>query len=221
MRPSDPSVPVEYRLEEGDPAAGILRAATESACDLIVMGAGQRGGLWRALAGSVSRAVARRASLPVVRVTVPDERSHPAAPRRVILATDREEPDASAFELARSLSRNGGEELFALFVRPAGGSDGGKAVDPRLTERGAGIQPLARVGSLVEEVLRAAHDLRPALVVMGTPARTGLGELFDPARAVRRRAACPVLSVHLPVGRGSRVAGVGSAPVARRHGGRG
>src|SRR5262245_61897411 len=53
VRPSDPSIPVEYRLEEGDPASGILRVAGESACDLIVMGANRRGRLWRAVAGGV------------------------------------------------------------------------------------------------------------------------------------------------------------------------
>jgi nucleotide-binding universal stress UspA family protein len=197
MRPSDPSVPVEYRLEEGDRVAGILRVAGEFACDLIVMGAKQRGGLWRPLVGSVSRAVARRATCPVVRVTVPDDRACAVVPRRVIFATDQDEPDAHAFGLARSLARNAGEELFALRVRPGYG----KAVEPGRTEHAPGVRPLVRFGSLAEEVLQAARDLGPALVVMGTPARTGIGELFDPTRVVRRRATCPVLSVHLPPGR--------------------
>lgn len=74
MRPSDPSVPVEYRLEEGDRVAGILRAAGEVACDLIVTGAKQRGGLWRPLVGGVSRAVARRATRPVLSVHLPPGR---------------------------------------------------------------------------------------------------------------------------------------------------
>jgi nucleotide-binding universal stress UspA family protein len=39
VRPADPSVSVDHRLEEGDPAGGILRVAGDSACDLIVMGA--------------------------------------------------------------------------------------------------------------------------------------------------------------------------------------
>jgi hypothetical protein len=53
-----------------------------------------------------------------------------------------------------------------------------------------------RTGSLVEEVLREARNLRPAIVVMGTPVWTEVRELFDPTQAVRWGAAGPVLSVH-------------------------
>lgn len=61
-----------------------------------------------------------------------------------------------------------------------------------------GIRSLEREGSMVEEVLRMAREFRPAVVVIGTRGRTAFGELFDPARAVRRKAECPVLTVHLP-----------------------
>ena len=192
VRPADPAVSVDHRLEEGDPAAAILRVADDAASELIVMGAGQRGGLWRSFAGSISRAVARRAHCPVVRVTAPGGMSYPVAPRRVILATDQDEPETCSLELARSLARSSGEELFVLCVRP----DTRRALGP--ATHAPGVRPLVRVGSLVEEVLRTARDLRPAVVVMGTRGRVGLGELFDPVRAIRRRASCPVLSVHLP-----------------------
>jgi len=204
VRSPDPTVRVDRRLEEGDPATEIVRAADDPVHDLIVMGAGRRGGLWRAFAGSVSRAVARRARCPVVRVTVPEERSHPIAPRRVLLATDTREPDDYSLGLAQSLALNGGEELFVLSVRTATQSepDGCGTAGCQPAARVPGVRSLVRVGSLVEEVLRMAHDLRPAFVVMGTRGRTGIGELFDPARAVRRAAACPVLSVHLPARKG-------------------
>jgi nucleotide-binding universal stress UspA family protein len=158
-----------------------------------------------------------------VRVTVPEERSYPVAPRRVILATDREEPDAYLLGLAHALARNAGEELFVLSVRPGPRrtSDDRGAVKPWSRARDPGVRPLVRVGSLVEEVLRAAHDLRPAVVVMGTPGRTGIGELFDPATAVRRRAACPVLSVHRAAGRRRQVTGAGLSPGTCRREGRG
>jgi nucleotide-binding universal stress UspA family protein len=216
VRSADPAVAVDHRLEEGDPAAGILRVAREAGCDLIVMGAG-RGGLWGSLAGSVSRTVARRAHCPVVRVTVPAPGLHPLAPGRVIYATDRDEPDAYALGLAHSLARNAAEELFVLSVRPeprsGSGDRGDVSQQPPL--RIPGVRPLARTGSLVEEVLREARNLRPAVVVMGTPGRTGVRELFDPTRAVRRGAACPVLSVHQPR-RGRRTA-AGADGTARSH----
>jgi nucleotide-binding universal stress UspA family protein len=200
VRSPDPTVRVDHRLEEGNPATAIVRVAGDSAHDLIVMGASRCGGLWRALTGSVSRAVARRAHCPVVRVTVPGERSYPIAPRRVLFATDTWNPDGDSLGLAHSLAVNGGEELFVLSVQPAAGSGlhGRGTAIHRPAARIPGVKWLEREGSLVEEVLREARDLSPAIVVMGTHGRTGIGELFDPARAVRRSAAGPVLSVHLP-----------------------
>ncbi len=35
-----------------------------------------------------------------------------------------------------------------------------------------------------------AQDLWPLFVVMGTRGRTGMGEIFDPARVIRRDADC-------------------------------
>jgi nucleotide-binding universal stress UspA family protein len=64
-------VPVERRLEEGDAAAEILRAARESNADLIVMGTHGRTGLSRLLMGSVAEQVVRRASCPVLTVKTP------------------------------------------------------------------------------------------------------------------------------------------------------
>jgi nucleotide-binding universal stress UspA family protein len=205
----DPTVRVDHRLEEGEPAAEIVRIAGDPAYDLIVMGAGQQRGLWRALTGSISRAVARRARCPVVRVTVPEERSDPIAPRRVLLTTDTREPDADSLGLAHSLAANAGEELFVLSVRPAAGlrENGRENQKHESIARVPGVRLLRREGSLVEEVLRAAHDLRPAVVVMGTRGRTGLRELFDPARAIRREAKCPVLTVHLPARMGRELVG--------------
>jgi nucleotide-binding universal stress UspA family protein len=71
LQPPDPAVAVEHRLELGDPAAEILRAARECSCDLIVMGTHGRGGLGRLLMGSVAEAVVRQAPCPVLTVRLP------------------------------------------------------------------------------------------------------------------------------------------------------
>jgi len=63
--------PVERLLEEGEPAAVILRKAEETACDLIVMGTHGRTGALRQLLGSVAEEVTRKATCPVVAVKVP------------------------------------------------------------------------------------------------------------------------------------------------------
>ncbi len=74
IRPSDPSLAVEYLLEEGDPATGILQVAQERECNLIVMGTHGRTGLGRLLMGSVAEKVVREAGCPVLTVKVPEAR---------------------------------------------------------------------------------------------------------------------------------------------------
>lgn len=68
LKPDDPSVRVECRAEEGHPADTILSVANRIGADLIVMGTHGRGGVSRALMGSVSEAVNRKATCPVVTV---------------------------------------------------------------------------------------------------------------------------------------------------------
>lgn len=79
VRPADPRVRVRHRLGVGDPAEEILAAATDEEADLIVLGTHGRGGLSRALMGSVAEAVQRAAPCPVLTVRVPF-RTHSAAP---------------------------------------------------------------------------------------------------------------------------------------------
>jgi nucleotide-binding universal stress UspA family protein len=64
-------VPMEYRLEEGDPATEIVQTAQDAHCDLIVMGTHGRRGFGRLLMGSVAEQVLRRATCPVVTVKTP------------------------------------------------------------------------------------------------------------------------------------------------------
>jgi nucleotide-binding universal stress UspA family protein len=65
-------VRVRGRLEAGDPSDAILRAARESAYDLIVMGTHGRTGMSHLLLGSISEVVVRRASCPVLTVHAVD-----------------------------------------------------------------------------------------------------------------------------------------------------
>ncbi len=66
-----PAARVEHRLEEGDPAAEILRVAKECRCDAIIMGTHGRRGLSRLVMGSVAEQVVRQAGCPVVTVKTP------------------------------------------------------------------------------------------------------------------------------------------------------
>jgi nucleotide-binding universal stress UspA family protein len=66
MEGPDLKCPVQARLDHGEPAAEILRAADEVRADLIVMGTHGRSGLNRMLMGSVAEAVLRAAACPVL-----------------------------------------------------------------------------------------------------------------------------------------------------------
>jgi nucleotide-binding universal stress UspA family protein len=68
MKPRDPAVQIEYRLEEGDVADAILRVAHEVKADLIVMAGRERAWVWRLLTESVSEKVERLAPCSLRRV---------------------------------------------------------------------------------------------------------------------------------------------------------
>jgi len=71
VEPPIAGLEVERHLVDGDPAEAILRLASESGCDLIVMGTHGRRGLQRAVLGSVAESVIRRAECPVVTIKLP------------------------------------------------------------------------------------------------------------------------------------------------------
>jgi nucleotide-binding universal stress UspA family protein len=81
LRPPE-GVPVEYRLDEGDPAQAILRAAQETRCHLIVMGTQGRTGLELSLLGSVAEQVVRSAPCPALAVKSPLPGAPPVAESR-------------------------------------------------------------------------------------------------------------------------------------------
>lgn len=61
-----PTVKSKCVTIDGQPVDSIVSYATRNACDLIVMGSHGRGGLSRALLGSVAEGVVRHASIPVM-----------------------------------------------------------------------------------------------------------------------------------------------------------
>jgi nucleotide-binding universal stress UspA family protein len=70
---------VESQAMVGDPVEMILRAAQETASDVIVMGTHGRTALARLLLGSVAEAVLRKSPCPVLTVKSPLPRQHAAA----------------------------------------------------------------------------------------------------------------------------------------------
>lgn len=78
VRSPDIAVPLEHRLEKGDPSAEILRVAAETHCDLIVLGSHGRTGISRLLMGSVAEQVVRKAACPVLVVKNPFPEANPS-----------------------------------------------------------------------------------------------------------------------------------------------
>jgi nucleotide-binding universal stress UspA family protein len=66
-----PDVPIDTRVEKGDPAGVILKTAEELKCDLIVMGTHGRTGLRHRLTGHVADEVAQKAACPVLTMRCP------------------------------------------------------------------------------------------------------------------------------------------------------
>jgi universal stress protein A len=71
MQSPAPDVPIEYRLEDGDPAEVIVRVAEELECGMVVMGTHGRSGISRLLLGSVAEKVLRQCPCPVLTVREP------------------------------------------------------------------------------------------------------------------------------------------------------
>lgn len=73
VKPSDPEVPVEYRLITGDPSSAVVRLAEEEKADLIVLGTHGRTGLLHMLIGSTAESIVRHAKCPVLTFKQPSE----------------------------------------------------------------------------------------------------------------------------------------------------
>ncbi len=78
IKPADPQVKIEHRLEEGPAAPEILRIAKETNADLIVMGTHGWTGLARLLMGSIAEQVVRKAPCPVLTLKAPFTETAPA-----------------------------------------------------------------------------------------------------------------------------------------------
>lgn len=68
-------VPCDYQLLRGEPAAAILKYASDVSAAMIVMGTHGRSGVARILMGSVAEQVIREAPCPVMVVRRPKPRS--------------------------------------------------------------------------------------------------------------------------------------------------
>lgn len=149
LRPAGLRIAIEEQLD--DAAAAVVARAEALGCDAIVIGRRGLGVLRAALLGSVSSEVVRRSSVPVI-VIGPVAADPPAAPLRLLVATDGSKSAIGAAAFASRLAALADSEVHLLHVAPV------------LTVAGALFGPRESVldhwsGKLVQEALDGARDL--------------------------------------------------------------
>lgn len=218
-RLTEQGVTSEIAVREGSPYSALLDLADESNVDTIVMATHGRGGVPRAVLGSVANYVVQHALIPVLlvradgapsarqpaldRLLVPLDGS-PLAERALDHASKIARPDGLLVllqvEAKAQTPRPEGRDASA---RPSYGADQGPpagyldSVSEAATARGLHVDTDVRRGRPAERILEAARAHEADVIVMATHGRSGparwlLGSVAD---EVVRHADRPVLLV--------------------------
>jgi nucleotide-binding universal stress UspA family protein len=198
-------------LLEGDVAESILDFARQKQADVIVVGTHGRGGLGRALMGSVAERVFRQSPVPVLTLGPHLQRiARAGTPRNILVPVDFTPASERAARYAAAMAREHNATLTMLHVieRWPAEAQADRArvmrelrekVEKLVREDAKGLRCKVRVevGRVVETILYTANSTEADLVVMGVRPRTGLlNRLMWPyAYEIVRDAACPVLTV--------------------------
>ncbi len=180
-------------VRSGDALDVILSEARTCGAELIVMTTHGRGGLTRALYGSVADAVLRGSTVPVLLLP---EAVPPSAEAgylaRIVVALDGSSLAEASLRPALGLARAGGGKLDLLrVVDPPEGlgkhaflrAERAKAYRylrvqaKRVGDAGVEAAVHVRVGPVVATILAAADQLGAGLIAAGTHGRSGLSRL--------------------------------------------
>lgn len=200
---------VYARAVAGPPVPSILQVSEEVDAGLIVVGASRHGTFPLSLLGSTIRTLIRRTTVPVLMMR-PDV---PAAPRRILAATDLSPLSAEALKHGLALGRAGGAAPEVRLLMVINRSLLQLPLEQRLLDEvaareldefrasGAPSEPevtqLVRKGEPVAEILAEAESWGADLIVMGTHGRKGMDRflLGSVAEAIVRGAPSNVLVV--------------------------
>jgi nucleotide-binding universal stress UspA family protein len=198
-------------LLEGDVAQAILDFARQKGIDLIVVGTHGRGGLGKALMGSVAERVFRASPVPVVTLgphfcSVRREDSL----RNILVAADFSPASERALRYAAALAQERNAKLTLLHVLSKVTVDGAvdrprlmQSVKTRLTEllgrEAASVECRLRVetGRVVPTVLKATEETDADLLVIGVRPSGGVLDrlMFPHAYELICESPCPVLTL--------------------------
>ena len=207
----------EEHLIEGRIAPGIIGLAEEIGAGLIVVGSRGRGGIRRALMGSVSDSVVRHAHCPVL-VVREDEQERDDLPGRILLAVDGSEEASAAARTAVELAERTDSELHLVHVgevRPVFHPERRgyharyeelQEVARRLLEEqveevesagGTISRAHLRMGRPDEEIVVLGEEIGASLIVTGSRGLGGMRRALmgSASDSIVRHAHCPVLVV--------------------------
>lgn len=181
-------------VRAGPVIEAIEAAALEYAADLIVIGSRGLGAFAGSILGSVARALARHASVPVLMV-----RECRTAPRRIVVAVDGSDdaraaialladmplPSDTAITLVHVLEEGANEKLAEMVLAQAARTLAAHVIDHAVIER----------GHVAEEILVRAAVAKTDLIVLGSRGQTKAAGLLQGSIAdqVLSQAHCAVL----------------------------
>ena len=193
----------QAHLGIGAPGREIVELAEKLNVGLVVIGSRGKGGIRRALMGSVSDSVVRHAHCPVLVVRGGESGRAVLLSKKILLATDGSEDAVLAARTAAGLAQKMGSELHAVYVRPrivphrpgyylrpeVGehaqqkeqkmlDAEAQRLLDAQAEEvRGAGgnvARAHLRVGRSDEEIIALAEEIGAGLITMGSRGRGGI-----------------------------------------------
>lgn len=197
-----PRVPYDTRISIGEPVDVIADLARESGANLIVMGTRGRSGVARFLLGSVTEAVMRVASVPVIGVN-PSTPEH-AAVGRILCPVSFGSACRVALRQAAALGDS--PDIPILLFRGLERRDLQPSIDELIRLQEWAPRELAARCELktseepapVEEILDLALATATDLIAMGIPSDRSLAETIrgTVAERILRESRCPVLTVN-------------------------
>jgi nucleotide-binding universal stress UspA family protein len=216
VRSAGYTVAGEHLIEERI-APGIIGLAEEIGAGLIVIGSRGRGGIRRALMGSVSDTVVRHAHCPVM-VVREDEHGGDDLPGRILLAVDGSEEASAAARTAVELAERTDSELHMVHVgevRPVVHPERRgylaryeviqeeaqnllkEQVEEVESAGGTISRAHLRMGRPDEEIVVLGEEIGASLIVTGSRGLGGMRRALmgSASDSIVRHAHCPVLVV--------------------------
>lgn len=200
-------------LKSGDVKEQIIATIAEQQADVVVMGTHGRGFFSRLMVGSVTEAILRKVSIPVLTVS---RATRPLAFRRILFASDLSEASKQGFNSTLDMARMLGSEVVLVHALDSSPTYSGETMvadfsapsieDAKIqlaefaaaaNTAGVKVEQIGVEGAPAEEILKAVSENEIDLVVI-TVGRKGLVEralLGATAEHVIRESRVPVLSI--------------------------